>query len=79
MRSWLSDPWAARRETKEAALAQFRADLRRGGASAERIEEAVAALRAALADITAEEYPTPQEYIEAVEELAARFAAGWQP
>jgi hypothetical protein len=37
------------------------------------------ALRAELANVTAEEYPTPQEYTEAVAELAARFAAEWQP
>src|SRR5260221_3891272 len=75
MSTWLSDPrgmWVA---CKDEAVRRLTVQLRSAGASADQQAQAADALCAELANVLAEEYPTPQEYTEAVEELAARFAA----
>jgi hypothetical protein len=74
---WSSDPYGARRQTKDIAISRFRIALRDARATDDEIEAASAALRVALAEVTMEEYPTAREYREAVDEVAQRVLARW--
>jgi len=72
---WLSDPADARRRTKAAAIARLAAGLRAAGATDAQIDVATRDLRALLTAITSEEYPTPWEWTEALDEAVAQIAA----
>jgi hypothetical protein len=76
---WLSDPADARRRTKAAAIARLAAGLRAAGATDAQIDAATRDLRALLTAITSEEYPTPWEWIDAVDEAVAHIASGSRP
>src|SRR5260221_2222728 len=59
---YLTDPDGYRRGLKEVALIGLRRDLGRAGASETAIAAAERELRAALVEVTVEEFPDPADY-----------------
>ncbi len=72
---WLGDPDGARHRAKDAAVARLATELRAEGFTDQQVDAAKRELRAALAGVTTEEYPTQWEYTEAVEAVTDQVAA----
>jgi hypothetical protein len=72
MLRWLTDPAGARRAAKERARLRLRAVLREAGVSDDLRAVYAEHLDARLSGITGDEYPTGEEYGEAVDSALAR-------
>lgn len=73
--SRLGDSRGGTAASEGGAVARFQRDLGDAKATDEQVNAATEALRAALAEVTSEEYPTPDEYVEAVVAVASQVAA----